>query len=177
MKNLIPLYRFERLYTLFYDEKDGKIYKISQRKTFSFGKLITMFMAVLALSYFGEIYIVHDNLTISFIILFLSYLATYFLIHLYNRWYYKMETKNTSYLYEDQVKKRAEEGLKQWRNELVLTIISSLVTLFFAYLFMKNAQIGILFSTSGLFGVTLLFIRTKPCMRHKLLKEMNFKNK
>src|SRR5690625_5628337 len=76
-KQLIPFYREEEIYTLFYDEENNKMYRFSHRKTSSF-KYIGLFMIVLYGSKVAnDIYQRYNNPTIKIIVLLIIKILLY----------------------------------------------------------------------------------------------------
>src|SRR5690625_2683104 len=128
-KQLIPFYREEEIYTLFYDEENNKMYRFPHQKTSSF-KYIGLFMIVLYGSKVANnIYQSYSNSIINIIVFLIINILLYIGARsLYHR-YYNHDKTRSIFIDEVRLMNYANQGLRQFRIELYASISLGILSL------------------------------------------------
>ncbi|WP_040981884.1 hypothetical protein [Oceanobacillus jeddahense] len=175
-RNLIPIYRNQDLYTLFYDQNEKVIYKIPFWKKNS---ISSVYLIVIALYIIGFLlngfYQNYSNVLLDIILLILGIGIAYVTVDKIYQIYYEYEKKHPIILDFSYLEECIYKGMKQSRIEIVVIVLSFLFAIVaFALFFIANSIepliIGCLSTT-----VFLSFIYMKPFKRRKVIKEWSKK--
>lgn len=174
-ERLIPLYREEELYTLFYDPQNNHLYKFQHRNK-SFG---VFFMGILVVTYVSKfldgIYQPYQSTFLNMIMFMLGIGLTYYVTTKFYSAYYLQETKRAVIFDKVYLQECATKGMKQLRIEFFASIVSLPVGIIFFIIFFATSSIRPL--VIGCICVAVIFILTfmRPLARKKVLR--GFKNK
>lgn len=174
-KRLIPLYREQERYTLFYDQHNNQLYKFQHRnKSFA-----VFFMVILAITYGSQfldgIYQGYQSTLLNIILFIIAIGVTYYITTEFYNAYYLKETKQQIILDKYNLQDCAIKGMKQLRIEFYSSIVSLPVGIIFFIIFFATSNIRPLVIGCIFVGVIFIFIFTRPLDRKKVLK--GFKDK
>ena len=170
-KQLIPFYREEEIYTLFYDEENNKMYRFPHQKTSSF-KYIGLFVIVLYGSKVAnDIYQSYSNPLINLIVFLIINILLYIGARsLYHR-YYNHDKTRSIFIDEGRLMNYANQGLRQFRIELYASISLGILSLGGFLLFIILNQLEPLIAGGMFFSISLLFVSLKPYKRYQLIRK------
>lgn len=170
-KQLIPFYREEEIYTLFYDEENNKMYRFSHRKTSPF-KYIVLFLIVLYGSNEANgIYQNYVNPFINIIVFLMINILFYIGVRSFYKRYYNQDKTRSIFIDEGNLVNYANQGLKQFRIELYTAISLGILSLCGFLLFIVLNQLEPLIAGGMFFSISLLFVSIKPYRRYKLIRK------
>jgi uncharacterized membrane protein len=177
LKNtLVPLYRKKDLYTLFYDQDDGLIYKIPIRKKNSYVKVYLGFIALyISGNFLNGFYQKYNSLVLDISLFIIGIVISCFTAIKLHQTYYSEEKIRPMILVDSFLEECAYEGMRQSRIELNVIILSlpfAVVTfiVFFAINSITPLILGYLSTT-----VFLGCIYMKPLKRRKIIKKLRDK--
>lgn len=172
-RTLVQLYRNSNLYTLYYDETDGEIYKIPFGKK---GSFTTTYLIVVALiitgTLFSSFYENYHNVALDIILIVVGIAVAYFVVNKLYKSYYLEEEIRPIFLDDSFFKSCASEGLKQSRREIVVLVISFLLAIasFMAFLLANRPKLLIVGSLST--ACYLAFYYMKPLKRRRIIRKL-----
>ena len=176
--SLIEFYRKNHLYTLFYDESDGLIYKIPTSKEYSFQKIYLGGIALLITGNFlNKFYQEYNNLIIDIILFIISLFIGYISANSLHQNYYDKERTHSIILDDSYLEECLEEGIKQSQIDLIILFVSSLlaITGLVGFFFMNTIHLLIMGCICLSLFINAYFM--KPLRRrkiiHKLQQELN----
>jgi len=174
LKNaLVPIYRNTDLYTLFYDQDDGAIYKIPFGKKNS---IVSVYLIVIALyisgNFLNGFYQRHHSFFLDTSLVIIGIAITYFTVNKMYQVYYMKEKIRSIILDESSLEECIDKGMKQSRTEIWVIILSFLfaVVTFIAF-FTVNSVKPLIFGCLCT-SVFLSFIYMKPLKRRKVIKKL-----
>ncbi|MEW9678002.1 hypothetical protein ABRT01_17925 [Lentibacillus sp. L22] len=174
-KRLIPLYREQERYTLFYDQHNNRLYKFQHRnKSFAI-----FFMVILVITYGSKfldgIYQGYQTTFLNIILFIIALGVTYYVTTEFYSAYYLKETKQGIILDKYNLQECAIKGTKQLRIELYSAIISLPVGITFFIIFFATSKIRPLVIGCICAGVIFILILMRPLDRKRALR--GFRNK
>ena len=166
---LIPLYREQERYTLFYDQHNNHLYKFQHRnKSFA-----VFFMVILMLTYgsktFDGIYQNYQSTFLNISLFIIAIAVTYYVITKLYSAYYLKETKQKVILDKYSLEKYAIKGAKQLRIEFYSALVSLPVGIIFFIIFFATSKIRPLVIGCICVGVIFVLIFMRPLDRKKIL--------
>ncbi|ASN05374.1 hypothetical protein [Virgibacillus necropolis] len=177
MKNkLIPIYREQEIYTLFYDTVHEKLVLFPHRKNAPLAYVYLIILVLLGSWYFNDIYQPYKDPLFNIILFLVVIVFSYVFAKIFMNSYYIQRTEETVYLDNESMENCAIQGMKQLRMELYLGGgISVLFTVAGFALFFIFSQLVLL--TFGGLGVVAIFLilLTRPFTRIKVLKKFQSK--
>lgn len=170
METLVPLYRLDELYTIFYDTSDGEYYKINHKER----SRVKYFIGIFSMITIGRL---TDNMykgfampLFSILLLVGGLVLTYFIVSKFYSNYFLLDSKKKIDITEDEFNTYVEEGYKQYRLELIFSVIGVILGFLLAIIFLVTAQIYPLLVSCAMFAVVFIFLFTKPKIRKRQLK-------
>ncbi|GIO23662.1 hypothetical protein [Oceanobacillus sp. J11TS1] len=137
---LIPLYREQERYTLFYDQENNHFYKFQHRNK-SFAVFFLVMLAIIYGSKFlDSIYQEYQSTLPNIILIIIGLGITYYVSKKFYRSYYLTETKQEIILDKYNLKKYAIKGMKQFRIEFYSSIASLPIGIIFFIIFLSQAR-------------------------------------
>lgn len=173
MKTLVPLYRLDELYTIFYDISDGEYYKINHKERSKVKNFIGIFLLITIGRSIDNIYKAFATPLFSVLLLVGGFILTYFIIIRFYSNYFILDSKEKMNIAEDEFNTYVEEGYKQYRLELIFSVISIILGGLLAIIFLVTAQIYPLIVSNAMFAVLIIFLFTKPQVRRRRLKNVD----
>lgn len=173
MEKLIPLYRLDELYTIFYDISDGKYYKINHKERSKVKYFIGLFLLITIGQLIDNIYKSFATPLLNILLLVGGFILTYFIIRRFYSNYFILGSKKKMKLTDDELNTYVEEGYKQYRLELIFSVVGVILGALFAIIFLVTAQVYPLLVSCAMFAVLIIFLFTKPKIRRQQLKSMN----
>lgn len=170
MRNkLIPLYREQEHYTLFYNQHTNQIYKFQHRnKSFA-----VFFLALLSITWASKLldnmYQTYQNILLNAIVFIIAIVITYYVSIQFYHAYYLEDTKREIVLDQYKLREYADKGLKQLRIELYSSIVSLPVSILFFIIFFVTNKIQPLFIGCIFLGVIFILFFMKPLSRKQML--------
>ncbi|ONK23513.1 hypothetical protein BLX87_09825 [Bacillus sp. VT-16-64] len=175
---LIPIYREQKAYTIFYDREHHKFYKFQHQEFYAILILIIYSLAILGGIYLANEIFLYFSFAGNAVNMFLLtcigivIIGSYFVAKMYYRSFYAQKPREI-FLNRESMETYARKGIQQYRVAIyaggglsvLMALISFILTLVFARLD---------FLVLGGLGITntfhLLFI--KPFTTQKILKQM-----
>ena len=170
MRNkLIPLYREQEHYTLFYNQHTNQIYKFQHRnKSFA-----VFFLALLSMMWASKLldnmYQAYEGIFLNIIVSSAAIGITYYVAIQFYHAYYLEDTKREIILDHYKLQAYASKGLKQLRIEFYSSIVSLPIGILFFIIFFVTSKIQPLFIGCICLGVVFILISMKPLSRKKVL--------
>ncbi|WP_449354432.1 hypothetical protein ACUL41_15210 [Virgibacillus natechei] len=170
---LITFYRNKDLYTLFYNQDDGLIYKIPIRKKNSYVKVYFGFLALyITGNILNGFYQRYNSLFLDVSMFIIGIVIAYFTANKLHQTYYAEEKIHPIVLDDSFLEECACEGMRQSRIELNVAIISFFVTVVaFIVFFAINSIIPLIIGYLGT-AIFLGIIYMKPLKRRKVIKKI-----
>lgn len=172
MEKLVPLYRLDELYTIFYDISDGEYYKINHKERSKVKYFIGVFSLIMIGQLIDNIYKAFATPLLSILLLTGSLALTYFIVSKFYSNYFLLGSKKKMDITEDDFKAYVEEGYKQYRLELIFSAIGVILGFLLGIIFLVTAQIYPLLVSCAMFAVLIIFLFTKPKIRRQQLKKV-----
>lgn len=179
---LLPIYREQKEYTIFYDHEHEKFYTFQHQEIYPFFILILHSLVIPAGIYLAnEIFLYYAFTATGLRMLLLSCISivvivSYFVAKLYYRNFYTIEAREL-FLHRDHIEKYARLGIEQYRKaiyvggtlSILFAVVPFLLTLVFARLeFLVLGGLGITSTFNVLFSKPFT---TKKILEHFLHKE------
>src|SRR5690625_611512 len=172
VEKLIPIYREEELYTLFYDEKNDKILKIPHTKRSLSAYYSLIFGLIVLSALLDPLYLPIQNPLFNLISLFISLVIVYFITKSFYRRYYEQDNIRDVWFDQEEMKVRAKKGQKQLNIELGAAIVFFLVSIFIFIIFIASSEVRALFVSMVCAAPVFILFYMKPLKRRKLLKKL-----
>ncbi|SHG92705.1 hypothetical protein [Virgibacillus chiguensis] len=178
MKNkLIPIYREKEIYTLFFDDKNNKLYKFPHREKSSLIYILLFFVVLYGSQFINQIYQPYKGVLLNITLFAIANGVCFFIAKFVYSHYYIQKTDENIFLNQESMKKYATEGENQYRLEvnlgggisLVMFVIGSV--LFFIFQQMELLIIGSLGSVP-----LFIILINRPLSRLKILRGFQNKN-
>jgi len=170
---LVTFYRNKDLYTLFYDQDDGIIYKIPIRKKNSYVKVYLSFIVLyITGNLLNGFYQKYNSLLLDISLFIISVVIAYFTANKLHQTYYAEEQKRPIVLEDSVLEECAHEGMRQSRiesNVVILSFLGAVVSfiIFFAVNSITPLIVGCLNT-----AVFLGYIYMKPLKRRKIINKL-----
>lgn len=170
---LVTFYRNKDLYTLFYDQDDGLIYKIPIRKKNSYVKVYLSFIVLyITGNLLNGFYQKYNSLFLDISLFIISVVIAYFTANKLHQTYYTEEQKHPIVLDDSFLEDCAYEGMRQSRIESNVVILSFLFAVVTFIIFFAVNSITPLILGSISTAVFLGYIYMKPLKRRKIINKL-----
>ncbi|HLQ95666.1 MAG TPA: hypothetical protein VK108_04710 [Pseudogracilibacillus sp.] len=171
--SLIELYRKNHLYTLFYDESDGLIYKSPTSKGYTFQNFYLVgIVSIITLNLLNNFYQEYNNLIIDISLFILSLVIGYDSAGRLYKHYYDEERTRSIILDDSFLEECLKKGIKQSRIEIISLFISPLLAIIgIVGFFFVNTMSPLIM---GCFCLSLFRVSyfMKPLKRRKIIHKL-----